>query len=379
MNEELKELQDQKFALDQAAIVAMTDAYGKILSANEQFCKISGYSEKELLGKDHRLINSGVHSKEFFQNMWMTIQSGQVWRGDICNRSKEGRLYWVSTTIVPLLNTQGVPAKYLAIRQDITELKLAQKTILDQQEKLIATSKLSALGEMAAAITHEINNPLGVILGRVEMMKKLLQSKDLNYSMLERIADTIDITGRRIEKIVRSMRVLAHHGYDNEPFTACRLSEILQDSMDLCSQRFRNHGINISLPRIDESILIEARSYQIVQVLVNLLNNAHDAIQNQKEKWIRVEMMDLGNCIELAVTDSGPGIPEKIREKMFQPFFTTKDVKYGTGLGLSISMGIIHQHHGSLVYDEENAFTRFLLRLPKKQLSSVEKSSDNFC
>lgn len=379
MNEELRELQDQKFALDQAAIVAMTDAYGKILSANEQFCKISGYSEKELLGKDHRLINSGVHSKEFFQNMWKTIQSGQVWRGDICNRSKEGRLYWVSTTIVPLLNTQGVPAKYLAIRQDITELKLAQKTILDQQEKLIATSKLSALGEMAAAITHEINNPLGVILGRVEMMKKLLQSKDLNYSMLERIADTIDITGRRIEKIVRSMRVLAHHGYDNEPFTACRLSEILQDSMDLCSQRFRNHGINISLPRIDESILIEARSYQIVQVLVNLLNNAHDAIQNQKEKWIRIEMMDLGNCIELAVTDSGPGIPEKIREKMFQPFFTTKDVKYGTGLGLSISMGIIHQHHGSLVYDEENAFTRFLLRLPKKQLSSVEKSSDNFC
>jgi C4-dicarboxylate-specific signal transduction histidine kinase len=125
--------------------------------------------------------------------------------------------------------------------------------------------------------------------------------------------------------------------------------------------------------------LIEARSYQIVQVLVNLLNNAHDAIQNQKEKWIRVEMMDLGNCIELAVTDSGPGIPEKIREKMFQPFFTTKDVKYGTGLGLSISMGIIHQHHGSLVFDEENAFTRFLLRLPKKQLSSVEKNSDNFC
>ncbi|MFN9066234.1 MAG: PAS domain-containing protein, partial [Bdellovibrionales bacterium] len=113
---------------------------------------------EELLGQNHRLVSSGLHDKAFFKQLWATISSGKIWRGEICNRKKNKELYWVYTTIVPFLNSKGIPERYLSIRFEISDLKLAEKTISEQNEKLVASSKLSAIGEMAAAITHEINN-----------------------------------------------------------------------------------------------------------------------------------------------------------------------------------------------------------------------------
>ncbi|MDO8313185.1 MAG: PAS domain S-box protein, partial [Sideroxyarcus sp.] len=142
----LNELQYQKFALDQHAIVASTDVHGTITYVNEKFCELSGYSQQELLGQNHRLLNSGTHPTEFFRDMYRTIAAGKVWNGEICNRAKDGRLYWVMTTIVPYVNNEGKPEQYVAIRTDITERKQAELELQHNQELLNEAQRLGQLG-----------------------------------------------------------------------------------------------------------------------------------------------------------------------------------------------------------------------------------------
>lgn len=367
MVQPLKELQDQKFALDQSAIVAQTDARGIITMVNDKFCEISGYTRAELVGHDHRVVNSGYHPKSFFQALWKTIRSGQVWRGEVCNRKKSGELYWVMTTITPFLDETGKPYQYLAIRQDITELKNAQKTIFEQESQLVNASRLSAIGEMAAAITHEINNPLGVILGRAEMIQTLSAKGALDQEKLARLIETILVTGKRIEKIVRSMKSLSHHGTESEPFLPCHVREFVTDALELCTQRFLNHGIKLIAPSIDDNLMIECRNHEIVQVLINLLNNAFDAVQSLEERWVELSVVDEGAKVCFSVTDSGPGISAEIQAKLFEPFFSTKRVQYGTGLGLSISKNVVAKHGGELMLDTHVSHTKFVFRLPKTQ------------
>ena len=166
------------FALEESSIVAITDVSGKIEYVNDMFTKISKYSASELIGKNHSILNSGEHSKEFFAEMWKELFQGNIWRGEIKNRAKDGSFYWVLTVIIPFKNSSNSIEKFIAIRHDITEFK-------DQVEKLHAAKKMSLLGEMSAKILHDTMNPLAVISGFSVLIKNAVESgmheKILNY------------------------------------------------------------------------------------------------------------------------------------------------------------------------------------------------------
>ena len=153
-----KDLDDVNFAIDQSAIIATTDTRGRITYVNEKFCEISKYSRAELIGQDHRILNSGLHSKEFIRELWVTIANGRIWRGELRNRAKDGSLYWVDTTIVPFLDDRGKPYQYMALRYEITARKNSEQRLHEQEA-------LARLGQMAAVVAHEVKNPIAGIRG----------------------------------------------------------------------------------------------------------------------------------------------------------------------------------------------------------------------
>jgi PAS domain S-box-containing protein len=176
-----KEIGDLKSALDQHAIVAITDPQGKITYANDKFCAISKYSRAELLGRDHRLLKSGFHPKEFIRDLWTTIERGKVWKGEIKNKAKDGSFYWVDATIVPFLNEQGKPRQYVAIRTEITERKAAEEKIrllnLELEQRVVErTTQLQAANQeletFSYSVSHDLRAPLRHVMGFVELLQQ---------------------------------------------------------------------------------------------------------------------------------------------------------------------------------------------------------------
>jgi two-component system sensor histidine kinase DctS len=227
---------------------------------------------------------------------------------------------------------------------------------------------MASLGEMAGGIAHEINNPLTVISGNAELIKVLVlsgQPTAATLAALVRYAEKIEETAHRVAKIVRGLRFFAGE-VDSGAFEMVKVSAIIDDTLAFCQARLASRSIVIKITAYPPGLALECRPTQLSQILLNLLNNAHDAIINQSNRWIRIEIADLGDELEIAVVDSGSGIPEAVRDKLMQPFFTTKQTGKGMGLGLSIVAGLVEAHGGTITIDSTHPNTRFVVRLPKR-------------
>lgn len=256
--------------------------------------------------------------------------------------------------------------KMYGVAWDATEEIMAQQQVEEAHAKLIASTKMAALGEMSGGIAHEINNPLTVIQGRAFQLIQLLEAHRLQPEKVKEISESISRTADKIARIIKSMRAFTREG-SKDPFNLISVREIIDNTLDFCRARFYNHGIEIHVEEISDELEVECRIVQIEQVLLNLLNNSFDAVQTVEKKWIRIEVSSDDNQVLIRIIDSGPGVSQDQISKIMSPFYTTKEFGKGTGLGLSISADIMKAHKGELLLEKASEPTTFTMRLPRLQ------------
>lgn len=355
-------LKSLNHALDEASIVAITNADGIITHVNDKFCLISKYSRAELLGKNHRILKSGHHPPDFYKNMWETISSGGVWRGVVKNKAKDDSFYWVKTTVVPVLE-DGVITQYISIRTDITEqielnnklnntlneLKKTNEFVKKQSKTLIRQERTSAIGELSARLTHDIRNPLNIIQTQLEIFK--ITNKNQTQKDVQRFF----IMEKAIHRITHQIdHVMDFIKLKPLEFETTNLRKLLND---INQSIIRADKIEINM--LMQDVFLKCDPIQLEVVFENILLNSIQSIGDSGKIYVSIHETDSNVVIDFQ--DSGPGIPSKNLSEIFEPLFTTK--QHGTGLGLVSCKNIVKQHGGKI--SVKNNPTTFSVTLPK--------------
>jgi PAS domain S-box-containing protein len=349
----LKEISDLKFALDQHAIVGITDPQGKITYVNDKFCAVSKYSRAELLGQDHRLINSGHHPKEFIRDLWRTITQGHVWHGEIKNKARDGSFYWVDTTIVPVLNEQGKPSHYVAIRTEITERKAAEERILQlnvELEQRVAdrTAELSAANQelqaFSSSVSHDLRSPLRHVLGFIDLLQKSAGTSlsPASRRHLTTIADAAARMGALIDDLLAFSRL----GRAEMQKTEVNLDQLVRETLRDFQQDTSARNISWEVQPLP-TVLADRSLMRLV--LVNLMANAVKFTSKRFDARIEVGPLchDTGQS-GLFIRDNGAGFNPQYTGKLFGVFQRLHSHKEfeGTGIGLANVRRIIQRHGG---------------------------------
>jgi PAS domain S-box-containing protein len=329
MAETLRSLDEIRYALDQAAIVATTDHRGAITYVNDKFCQISKYSRAELIGQDHRIINSGYHPKAFIRELWRTIANGQVWRGELRNRAKDGSIYWVDTTIVPFFDGGGKPRQYLSIRSDITQRKIAEGQLREQ-------AALAHLGQLAAVVAHEVRNPLAGVRASLQVLEGR-RAEPRDREIIAAMIQRIDVLNDKLDDLLLYARPKAPR------LQAIDLATVAQETAATARAATGNIVPSIEV-QVPPGLLVRADPEMLRAALLNLLMNA---CQAGGSTAVNVTAAPDNGICRLVVADRGPGIGEEIRVRVFEPFFTTRAA--GTGLGLAIVRRLIELQEGTVV------------------------------
>ncbi len=349
-------------AIEQAAeTILITDAEGSIMYANPAFTRVSGYAVPEVLGKNPRLLKSGRHDDRFYVEMWRTLSGGHVWQGHLINRRRDGGLYEEDASISPVKDREGRIVSYVAVKRDITK-----ETRLEKQ--LRQSQKMEAIGTLAGGIAHDFNNILGIILGCADVAMAS-ESKEKADKYLNDIMGA----GLRARDLVQQILNISRMG--ERELRPIQIELVVKETLKLLRASIPA-TIAIEGAITKESCLVLAEPTMLHQIVVNLATNAYQAMKDGGGLLsIGLEVVDIdaeqllnlaaGRYVRLIVSDSGPGIEPGLQERIFDPYFTTKQQGEGTGLGLSIVQSIVERLGGVVnVYSEPGQGSSFKVYLP---------------
>jgi PAS domain S-box-containing protein len=338
---------------------------GVWLRVNRALCAMTGYSESELIARARGITHPDDRAEE--SRLLARVLSGELAAGRREERfvHQQGHTIYVSVNFAVVERDEaGQPVHLLAHVEDLTERKRVEQELEASRAQMVSSSRLSALGMMAGGIAHEINNPLAVIHAAAANISRMAESGSVQVPAVLNNCYRISQTSDRISRIVRSLRHVARESSADE-FRETTVREIVEETLELCAERFRAHNINLVVSGVDPRALISCREAQICQVLLNLLQNTYDELVGwEGDRWVKLDVACCAGWVVFSVSDSGPGISPEHQAHIMEPFFTTKPVGKGIGLGLSISRSIALEHGGTLELDEESPHTCFRLKLP---------------
>jgi PAS domain S-box-containing protein len=351
--------------------IVITDRAGNIEYVNPHFENVTGYTKAEVLGRNPRILKSGTTPAETYAELWNVISSGDEWRGELCNRRKNGELYFEYAAISGLKDENGEVRQYVAVKQDITERKRAEEALqlkravlleterelVNARESLADSARLESVGRLAAGVAHEVKNPLMIIRLGVDYLAKQFPQES-SQEILNDVRGAIE----RADNVIKELLDFAKQKeFARRPTD---INQVIDKAIHLIKHEIKRRNIVIVRNRSDPIPQIYADPDRLVQVFVNLLSNAAQAIGKDGGIEVVARSMCLGEhdlmeserdvfsvgeqVITVDIRDSGPGFPVEHEKKIFEPFFTTKPVGEGTGLGLAVSRNIVMMHKGSI-------------------------------
>ncbi len=350
-----RELADQKFAMDQHAIVALTDVQGTITYVNDKFCAISKYSRDELIGQNHRMLSSNHHPKEFFRQMYRTIASGEVWHGEIKNRAQDGSFFWLDTTVVPFAGAEGKPRQYAAIRADITELKQAEERVLQRTVELETANR--ELEAFSYSVSHDLRAPLRHISGFSKMLLEEFGSTldPTAQHYLDRIQSGTQKMGQLVDELLNLARV-GRQPLNRQPV---KLNSIVAEAIDMLRPECEGREVEWIIADLP---LVQCDPVLVKQIFQNLLANALKFTRPPigaggaragmpaptRHAVIEVSEKEEGGQAVFMARDNGIGFNMKYVDKLFgvfQRLHRAEDFE-GTGIGLATVQRIVQKHGG---------------------------------
>jgi len=399
-------LHQYKNAIDSSNIVSKTDINGIITYVNEEFCKISGYSKEELLGQNHNIVRHPDVPKETFERFWKTILNKKIWKGTVKNRAKDGSTFYVNTTVIPIIDWNGEIVEFVAIRYDVTKSVKLQEKLQKKEKELESLNKdlerrveeqTKKLRELNLTLEKRIENEveknrqkdrmmfqqarlasLGEMLGNIahQWRQPLMELGILFYKMKKSAKDNSEIENiykkgiSILEKMSQTIADFQNFFRPDKKIEEFEIYDTIKHSLSIVEGSLKRSDIEIVL-NSSENIKVYGYKNEFSQVILNLINNAKDALNQNRliDKRIEIDIKKEDDFVLIDVIDNGGGIKDNIIDKIFEPYFTTKHSSQGTGLGLYMSKMIIEQSmQGFLEAKNHTNGAKFTIKLPIKRI-----------